>query len=168
MNKPPSQAQAAAEIDAWMATLQQPVLRDLKGITDEEMEALYALAYHHYQAGHRQEALQRFKLLVTLDPLEQRFWLGLGGAAQRLGHFSEAIGSYATAALLNIHDPRPLLAAAECHLHLGQLHEAESALLALERYCPYSEACRIYRAKGRILRQKLSPHPPETQRSPTP
>ena len=84
MNKPPSQAQAAAEIDAWMATLQQPVLRDLKGITDEEMEALYALAYHHYQAGHRQEALQRFKLLVTLDPLEQRFWLGLGGAAQRL------------------------------------------------------------------------------------
>ncbi|MBQ9693385.1 MAG: SycD/LcrH family type III secretion system chaperone [Kiritimatiellae bacterium] len=131
-------------------------LRDVKGITNNEIEALYAMGYHYYRTGKLDAALRIFKGLVTLDHLEARFWLGLGGVQQRLEAFADATQSYAMASLLDIHDPRPQLAAAECYLKLHQLHEADSALLALERFCPYTEAYHLYRAKGRILRRCLN------------
>ena len=130
-------------------------LRDLKGIEDAEVEALYASAYHYTQAGQLADALTLFKGLVALDHLDARFWLGLGCVQQRMGDVEAAVRSYATASLLDLHDPRPQLAAAQCYLKLNQGALAESALLALERFCPATDQGERYRAKARILKRCL-------------
>lgn len=137
------------------APLETLTLRDLRGITDDEVEALYTSAFHYTQAGQLADALTLFKGLVALDHLEGRFWLGLGCVQQHLGDFEAAIRSYAFASLLDLHDPRPQFAAATCYLKLGQPALAESALAALETFCPASAMGNTYRAKARLLRRSL-------------
>ena len=72
-----------------------------------------------------------------------------------MGDLEAAVRSYATASLLDLHDPRPQLAAAQCYLKLNQGALAESALLALERFCPATDQGERYRAKARILKRCL-------------
>ena len=101
-------------------------LRDIQGLTNENMEGLYALAYSEYNQGKYDKAQELFQLLCQLDHLEKKYWVGLGATRQMLKDYSNAIDAYSVAVMFDLNDPVPPMHAAECHLASGNREEAVS------------------------------------------
>lgn len=96
--------------------------------TDQDCESLYAMGFGLYSQAHYADALKIFALLVTLKGLEPRFLKGLAACLQMTDQPAEAIRHYATAIMLDVDDPAPLLHTAECLLMLGHVEHASECL----------------------------------------
>ena len=129
-------------------------LKQMRGITNEELEAVYTLAFGYYRTGKFNEALKLFQFLVLFDHLNAKYWMGLGAVQQVLKDFQNAAVSYGYCSFLKLDNPKPQLHAAECFLALGDKRSAASALFALNEYCPTdTDIGREYRAKAAKLRE---------------
>jgi len=129
-------------------------LKQLKGVTNDELESVYSLAFGYYQTGKFEEAQKLFQFLVLFDHLNAKYWFGLGAVQQAQKDFQNAVVSYGYCSFLKLDNPKPQLHAAECFLALGDRKSAASALTALELYCPKDTAVgREYRAKATKLRE---------------
>jgi len=132
----------------------QATLKQLKGVTNAELEAVYSLAFSYYRTGKFEEALKLFQFLVLFDHLNAKYWFGQGAVQQALKDFQNAVVSYGYCSFLKLDNPKPQLHAAECFLALGDKRNAASALEALDAYCPKdTEIGREYRAKAAKLRE---------------
>ncbi len=131
-------------------------LKQLKGVTNAELEAVYSLAFGYYRTGKFDEALKLFQFLVLFDHLNQKFWMGLGAVQQVLKDYQSAVTSYGYCSFLKLDNPKPQLHAAECFLAMGDKRNAASSLEALEEYCPKdTDVGREYRAKAAKLRELI-------------
>ena len=130
-------------------------MRELKGITKAEMEAVYSVGFNMYRTGRYDDAEKIFRFLVLFDHLEPKYWMGVGAIQQVRKDFQGAIASYGYASFLDLKNPKPQLHAAECFLAMGDKPNAASALVALDQYCPpeTTEIGREYRAKAAALRK---------------
>ena len=129
-------------------------LKQLKGVSNAELESVYSLAFGYYKTGRYDEALKLFQFLVLFDHLNAKFWFGLGATQQALKDFQNAVVSYGYCSFLKLDNPKPQLHAAECFLALGDKRNAASSLEALEAYCPKdTDIGREYRAKAAKLRE---------------
>ena len=128
-------------------------LKQLKGVSNEELEAVYSLAFGYYRTGKYDEALKLFQFLVLFDHLNAKFWMGLGAVQQVLKDYQNAVVSYGYCSFLKLDNPKPQLHAAECFLAMGDKRNAASSLEALNEYCPKdTDIGREYRAKAAKLR----------------
>jgi type III secretion system low calcium response chaperone LcrH/SycD len=143
-------AEAANKFATGFATM-----RELKGITKAEMEAVYSVGFNMYRTGRYDDAEKIFRFLVLFDHLEPKYWMGVGAIQQVRKDFQGAIASYGYASFLDLKNPKPQLHAAECFLAMGDKPNAASALVALDQYCPpeTTEIGREYRAKAAELRK---------------
>ena len=131
-------------------------LKQMKGITNDELEAVYTLAFSYYRTGKFDEAHKLFQFLVLFDHLNAKYWMGLGAVQQVLKDYEHAAMSYGYCSFLNLDNPKPQLHAAECFLAMGDKVKAASALYALEEYCPKdTDIGREYRAKAAKLRETV-------------
>ena len=131
-------------------------LKQLKGISNEELEAVYSLAFGYYRTGKYEEALKLFQFLVLFDHLNAKFWMGLGAVQQVLKDYQNAVVSYGYCSFLKLDNPKPQLHAAECFLAMGDKRNAASSLEALNEYCPKdTDLGREYRAKAAKLRELI-------------
>ncbi|MBQ7189516.1 MAG: SycD/LcrH family type III secretion system chaperone [Kiritimatiellae bacterium] len=131
-------------------------IKELKGITNDEMEAVYSLAFNYYRTGRYDEAEKLFNFLALFDHLNAKFWIGVGAVRQVKKDFSGAVQAYGYASFLDLNNPRPQLHAAECFLAMGDKRNAASSLEALDAYCPKdTEVGREYRAKAAELRKLI-------------
>ena len=131
-------------------------LGELKGISHQELEAVYSLGFTHYRTGRYEDAAKLFQFLVLFDHLNPKYWLALGAVQQVARDFKGAIASYAYASFLDLENPKPQFHAAECFLALGDKENAASAILALEEYCPKTtDIGREYLAKAAALRKQI-------------
>jgi type III secretion system low calcium response chaperone LcrH/SycD len=105
-------------------------LKNIKGLTNEHMDAVYSAAHTLYENAKYEKALTMFQFLCVYDHLKKKHWVGLGACQQMLKNYPKAIDAYSFATLLDLEDPRPPLYAADCHLQLGNLTSAASALTA--------------------------------------
>ena len=132
----------------------QATLKQLKGVTNAELEAVYSLAFGYYRTGKFDEALKLFQFLVLFDHLNKKYWMGLGAVQQVLKDFQGAIVSYGYSSFLDLKNPKPQIHAAECFLAMGDKRNAASSLEALDMFCPKdTELGREYRAKAAELRK---------------
>ncbi len=148
----------SAEIAAGVKTLIEnaSTMKQLKGVTNDELEAVYSLAFSYYQTGKYEEAHKLFQFLVLFDHLNAKYWFGLGAVQQALKDFKNAAVSYGYCSFLKLDNPKPQLHAAECFLALGDKRSAASALEALNEYCPKdTDIGREYRAKAAKLREVI-------------
>lgn len=104
-------------------------LKDIQGITDKEMEALYATAYNFYSHGKFDRAKNTFVTLTQLDQYQPKYWVGLGATRQMLKEYQAAIDAYGFSMLLDSSNPKPAFYAANCFMKLNQ---HDKAMLALE------------------------------------
>ena len=95
-------------------------LKEVRGITNDELEAVYSLGFGYYTTGH----------------LSTKYWFALGAVQQAQKDYQKAIASYGYSSFLDLENPKPQLHAAECYLALGDKGNAASAIMALEHYCP--------------------------------
>lgn len=103
-------------------------LADLRGITDDECEALYSLGYGLYEKGRYADALSVLAHLVTLNHSEHRYLMALGATAQALRKYDDALRQYMAATLLDPLEPAPVVQSAQCLLEMGQLPAALESL----------------------------------------
>ncbi|MBA1143902.1 MULTISPECIES: SycD/LcrH family type III secretion system chaperone [Mesorhizobium] len=127
------------------------------GISDDELEAVYALGHRFYCVGKYDEALSFFRFLCVHRYIDARFWFGLGAASQMLGDTANAVRAYGLAALLNDQDPQIPLRAAKCFIQLDQPAAAVSALesvMALSGGKPEHEN---FAQRASLMLQRLRP-----------
>ncbi len=138
--------------------MEEPVtLRDLKGITTDEMEAVYSLGFNFYNTGRYDDAEKVFKFLVMFDHMSPKYWMGLAAVQQVKKDYASATTSYAYASFLDIHDPKPQYHAAECFLAMGDVENATSALEALKAFAPKdTERGRTYLEKAAELETRMA------------
>lgn len=127
-------------------------LKQIRGISNEELEAVYSLAFSFYNTGRFEEASKLFQFLVLFDHLNQKFWIGLGATQQALKNYQDAVTSYGYASFLKLDNPKPQYHAAECFLALGDKRNAASSIYALEAYAPANSP---YREKAAKIREMI-------------
>jgi type III secretion system low calcium response chaperone LcrH/SycD len=108
--------------------------KELKGISDEELEAVYAVAHNLFTTGRHEDAENAFRLLCFLDHLNKKFWLGLGACRRARKDYRGAIDAFGLAGVLDLHDARAALQSGECHILLGNKSAAMSAYNAVLKY----------------------------------
>ena len=129
-------------------------IKELRGISNNELEAVYSLAFNYYRTGKFDEAEKLFNFLALFDHLNPKFWVGVGAVRQVKKDFSGAVQAYGYASFLDLSNPKPQLHAAECFLAMGDKRNAASSLEALDQYCPKdTDLGREYRAKAAELRK---------------
>lgn len=127
-------------------------IADIKGLSDDELETIYALGYNFYTTGQLKDADTVFRYLVFIDHTNAKYWIALGAVQQLNREFEKAVTSYGFASFLDLHNPKPQYHAAECLLAMGDKEKAESALAALDLYAPQNSP---YRAKAAALSEKI-------------
>ena len=131
-------------------------LKQLKGVSNEELEAVYSLAFGYYRTGKFENAQKLFEFLVLFDHLNAKYWFALGAVQQAQKNFQKAIASYGYSSFLDLENPKPQYHAAECFLALGDKANAASSIMALEQYAPKNtEVGREYLAKAAVLRKTI-------------
>src|SRR5690606_39901315 len=75
-------------------------------LTEEDEEAIYAIAHNYYNNGKYDKAIPLFQFLSIVDHLNIKWWMGLGAATQMAKEYEKAVNAYAMATLLNVDDPR--------------------------------------------------------------
>lgn len=69
-------------------------LQELEGISDEEMETVYALGYNFFTYGKYEAAKDIFTGLTAYAPYTSHYWRALGAVNQQLKDYTEAIAAY--------------------------------------------------------------------------
>ena len=110
------------------------IVKEELGITDGQMEAMYAVAYNQFQNGKYDDAAKSFSLLAMFDPLEYKYIFGIASCFHMKGDYDAASLYYIVASGLDENDPAPFLHVGECMLALKDKEGAKEALgLALDR-----------------------------------
>lgn len=117
----------------------QKTLKDLKGITNEEMEACYAAAYNLYNNGRFDDADNIFTMLCYYDNRQPKYWMGLGATRQMRKLYEAAAEAYGMGFMLNFTDPRFPFHAADCFLAIKDYDRARKALVAVIEVVKTSE-----------------------------
>ena len=131
-------------------------LKEIRGITNDELEAVYSLGFGYYRTGKFEDAQKLFEFLVLFDHLSSKYWFALGAVQQARKEWQKAIASYGYSSFLDLENPKPQFHAAECYLAIGDKANAASAILALENYAPRnSDIGREYLAKAAELRKAI-------------
>ena len=133
-------------------------LGELKGMTKDEMEAVYNVAYNTYNSGNYQKAHQIFQFLCQFYHIEKKYWMGLGSCRQMLKKYVDAIDAYSYAMLLDVNDPRPPLQAADCHIALGNKDKAISALTAAIEWSGSQSKYAPVKQRAQALLEVLEKH----------
>ena len=110
-------------------------IADANGYSEEEIEALYQVAYNLYQQQKHQDAKAMFHFLAMYEHTDVRFWLGLGGCCQRLKEFENAIVAYSCAALADATNPVYPFHACECYMAMEDWGAAKKAIESIEILC---------------------------------
>lgn len=103
---------------------QGAALKDLKGVSDDMLESVYAYAHRFYTDGRLDEAETFFRFLYLYDFYNGDYALGLAAVLQMKKQYAKAIDMYALAYALLKRDERPMLHVGQCHLAMGKLQLA--------------------------------------------
>lgn len=103
--------------------------QEIMEISDDSMAKFYRAANLLLEHKRYEDASNAFLFLVSLNPFQYNYWVGLGMAAQFLHEYEAAIDAYELAAIYDIANPVPYFYLAKC---LFAIHDRESALQALD------------------------------------
>lgn len=100
---------------------------DLRGITPEELEAVYSLTLDELAAGQVDEAFEHASLLVSNDPWDRRHHLVMALCLQQFGLYEAAARSYVHALAFDATDALATYRVGECLLAMGEPAQAREA-----------------------------------------
>lgn len=106
-------------------------LSDLKGVSRDTLEGVYAVAHRYYQNGQLEEAEAFFRFLCLYDFYNADYALGMGAVLHLKREYEKAIGMYAVAQVLDVTDDRAMFHVGQCHLALGRLRKARECFEAV-------------------------------------
>lgn len=114
----------------------------------------YRIALEDMEKGQFAEAVRGFTRLMTLDPMDRRYVMGLGGAYRGLGEIKHAVTFFALACMMDGDDPMAPCECAECLLLMKDYPGArEAAEVVLELCIGKPEMREFNRRATRVLQQ---------------
>lgn len=102
--------------------------KEAMGLSDDYVEGMYSFAYRLYTMGKYDQALQLFRLMVMLNPMDPRFLLGLAACFHMLKNYEDASSSYMLCSILNPSDPIPYYHVSDCFIQLENYSMAYDSL----------------------------------------
>lgn len=102
----------------------------IRGITPDELEAVYSVACEELEAGQLDEAFAHASLLVSNDPWDRRHHLVLALCLQQQGLHEAAARFYAQALALDATDALAAYRIGECLLAMDEPADAREAFEA--------------------------------------
>lgn len=108
------------------AVLEGATLKDLRGISTEQMDDLYGYAYGFYQQGRLDDAEKFFHFLCIYDFYNAHYWMGLAAVHQLKRNYQKAIDLFAVAFAQNTNDYLPMFHSGQCQLALGKAGKAKA------------------------------------------
>lgn len=136
-------------------------LGQLKNIEKTQLEALYTVGLHHYEAARYKDAQKAFAFCTQNDHLERRYYMALAACFKMLDKPAEALKYYTVASMLDIKDPLPTFHSAECLLAMGMVEEAKEALEIVVRQAKDDDAKKVLhdRAEAMLATLNATPSP---------
>ena len=130
-NKVPIDVKAKLNDEKWLKKelAKGKTAQEILEISDEEVEEFYQAARFFFEKEKYEDAANTYHFLVTLNPGNNEYWLGLAMSAQMCGDFEGALDAYEMTAFNEIESPIPYFFLAQC---LFALHDSENAILALD------------------------------------
>ncbi len=125
------------------------------GLDDEEMEAMYAVAYNYYAQGLYGEARQCFRLLMFFSPHTYKYCLGMACTLQAVGDLEQACMFYLLAGSLDQVEPAPYLHMAECLIRLDDRVGAEENLEKAVALCGDGNGYREIKGRAEAILRNL-------------
>lgn len=110
-------------------------LKDIEGISDEQMEEMYACAYHFYQERKLDEAESLFKLLCMYDLTNANYVIGLGAVHQFRKNYQKACDFYALAYVMADDNFLPMMYGGQCQLLMGNSGRALQCFDTVVKKC---------------------------------
>lgn len=98
------------------------------GLTDDEVEAIYMIAYNHYNQQKYEESAKTFSMLMLFNPLEYKYLFGAASAYFMVGLYEDACIAYLMCTGLESEHPEPWLHMAECLIKVEQSKDAREPL----------------------------------------
>ncbi|MFI3271117.1 MAG: SycD/LcrH family type III secretion system chaperone [Pseudomonadota bacterium] len=139
-----------AAVSSGEMTLQQAT-----GITEEQLEAMYSVAYNLFANEKYQDAIDAFSLLQTIAPMNYKIAFGLAASLQMLEKYIEAIILFTFTSSLEEKNPAPMLHLAECYMAVDDKAAAVHSLkLVLER-CDNSSLGNAIRTRAEIMLENI-------------
>lgn len=102
--------------------------KDVLGISKQDLEVLYSLAWNLYEHGKYEESFHMFRLMIMMDHFEFKFLFGLAACMHMMEQYFSAATAYMIASTLNPRHVWSHFHAAECYL---KLHDPISASVSL-------------------------------------
>jgi type III secretion system low calcium response chaperone LcrH/SycD len=102
---------------------------DALGFNGHMIEGIYGQAYRLYNTGKYKDASQLFRLLIMLNPTEQKYTLGMAACFHMLKEYRNAAELYMISGMLDPNSPIPHYHASDCYIQVG---DKASAIIALE------------------------------------
>lgn len=99
-------------------------LTKLEGVSDEEMETVYALGYNFFTYGKYEAARNIFTGLTAYAPYAAYYWRALGAVNQQLKDYPEAIAAYDMAIANDETDIVSYVYRGECRILSGSVETA--------------------------------------------
>ncbi|MEB0010298.1 type III secretion system translocator chaperone SicA [Glaciimonas sp. Gout2] len=100
-------------------------LKEIHGISEQQMDELYGLAYDFYRQGKLDEAEKFFRFLCIYDFYCPDFLMGLAAVYQLKGAYQKAADLYAVAFAQGDGDYRSMLYSGQCQLAMGKSGKAK-------------------------------------------
>lgn len=143
-------------IDIFQHLSEFGTVREMKGISNQQIEAVYAMGVDFYKAGNFDAAEKAFHFLVLFEHTSSKYWTSYGSVLQVGKRWDEAIKAYQMGMLYDIHNPKPAYYAAQCFIAKGDYVNATLALKSLAAYAPKDTPVgQKFLAKGLELAKKL-------------
>jgi len=130
-------------------------LKDLRGLSGEHLEAVYAIGFNLYNQGKYAEAEPFFQFACLYDNTQAHYWLALGNCRLMLTKYEAAIDAFGFAYLFDSDNAWPLIQAATCHLALGDRANAKDALELADKTVETSKPDDVALQRIAVLRQAL-------------
>lgn len=109
-------------------------VKDMLGVTEESIESLYSQAYLLYNTGRYRDAIQVFRLLIMLNPMESKYTMGLAASLHMLKEYKGASAAYSLVSILDPENPIPYYHASDCYIQSGDKLSAIAMLeMAIKR-----------------------------------
>lgn len=103
-------------------------IKSIVGVEDKKVEAIYAQAYLLYNTGRYQDATELFRILITMDSSDVRFYAGFAACLHMLKAYDGAVGAYTLYAMMDPNNPVPHFHLSDCHLQREDFYSARAAL----------------------------------------
>ena len=130
-------------------------LGDMFHFSENDYEAVYALAHSLYSQGRFDDAMRLFAFLTASSPYEKRFANALASSMQMLKMYKQAIEYYSVASVMDLTDPMPTFHTAECLMALSHYPEARQALELVQRQSQTPERAALL-ARATALLEHMS------------